>query len=126
LRGERPHRKEYTNRSQEIKRTTRHRLQRRSNDRNYWLKSMARRSFYLLCTICVLLSVRPLAAQTRTAMLEGTVRDASGAVMPGATVTVVDANTNQARTLSTNSQGFFRAPELPVGTYDVCVDFPGF
>src|SRR5438105_4692443 len=87
---------------------------------------MAHRSFYLSCTICVLLSVRPLAAQTRTAMLEATVRDASGAVMPGATVTVVDSSTNQARTFSTDSQGFFRAPELPVGTYDVRVDFPGF
>ena len=66
------------------------------------------------------------AAQTRSAVLEGTVRDCSGASISGAEVGVRDAATNQRRTLLTNDRGSFRFGDLGVGTYEIRVDHPGF
>ncbi len=60
------------------------------------------------------------------AALEGTVTDTSGAVIPGAGITLRNTSTNQTRELTTNEEGFFRAEALPVGTYEVRVDHPGF
>ena len=60
------------------------------------------------------------------ATLEGTVRDGSGAVIPGSKVTVRNALTSQPRTVTTDEQGFFRAAQLAVGTYEVRVELAGF
>ena len=60
------------------------------------------------------------------ATLEGTVRDSSGAVMPHSKVTVRNAFTNNSRAVTTDEQGFFRAEQLPVGTYEVRVEQAGF
>jgi hypothetical protein len=60
------------------------------------------------------------------ALLEGTVSDCSGAVVPGATLTVTNTLTNQTRSITTDEQGFFRASQLPVGTYEVHLVHPGF
>src|SRR5262245_26107215 len=60
------------------------------------------------------------------ATLEGTVSDSSGAVVPGAGLTVTNTLTNQVRSVTTNDQGFFRASQLPVGTYKVGLAHPGF
>lgn len=70
----------------------------------------------------------PGAAQTRatTADLAGTVRDASGGVLPGATVGVTNIETNVARTVTTTNDGRFAAPALPPGRYTVRVELAGF
>jgi hypothetical protein len=60
------------------------------------------------------------------AALEGTVRDGSGAAIPGAAVIVRNVSTNQVRDLMTNEEGTFHAESLPVGSYEVRVDQPGF
>jgi outer membrane receptor for ferrienterochelin and colicin len=60
------------------------------------------------------------------ATLEGSVRDGSGAVIPGATATLRNTLTNQSRTVTTDDQGFFRADQLGVGTYEVRLEHPGF
>src|SRR5207245_11407364 len=60
------------------------------------------------------------------ATLEGIVRDTSGAVIPNSKVTLHNPLTNQSRTVTTDEQGFFRAPELAVGTYEVRVEQTGF
>src|SRR2546427_9411597 len=52
------------------------------------------------------------------ATLEGTVRDTSGAVIPNSKVTLHNALTNQSRTVTTDEQGFFRAEQLAVSTYE--------
>ena len=68
------------------------------------------------------------AAQTSTvgATLEGVVRDASGAVVAGAEVRLSNTATNQRRTVTADQEGFFRLREVPVGTYDLRVEQPGF
>ena len=58
--------------------------------------------------------------------LEGTVVDATGAVMPGVTVTVTHQDTGVTRETVTDAQGLFRALLLPVGLYEVRAELPGF
>jgi len=60
------------------------------------------------------------------ATVEGVVRDTSGAVIPTSKVTVYNPFTNQSRTVTADEQGFFRAEQLSVGTYEVRVEQTGF
>src|SRR5438132_8130957 len=60
------------------------------------------------------------------ATLESTVRDTSGAVIPNSKVRLHSPLTNQSRTVTTDEQGFFRAEQLAVGTYEVRVEETGF
>src|SRR6187431_893312 len=77
--------------------------------------------------LCALLPL-PLRAQSQVAggEIEGTVRDESGGVLPGATVTVRNQETGVSRTTQTDETGRFRAPLLQVGTYEVTVALDGF
>jgi hypothetical protein len=62
-----------------------------------------------------------------TGAITGTVQDASGAVVPGAKVSVVSESTGQVlRQLRTDTSGAFTVALLPVGTYSVDVSAPGF
>jgi hypothetical protein len=56
----------------------------------------------------------------------GTVTDASGAVVRGATVTVRQTATGLTRTEATNDAGEYAIPQLPVGEYTLTVEQPGF
>jgi hypothetical protein len=60
------------------------------------------------------------------ASLAGTVVDSQGAVVPRASVTLVDENTKRELTLSTNDEGAFRFQSLPTGNYTLRVSSPGF
>ena len=60
-----------------------------------------------------------------TGTVGGTVTDASGAVIPGATVRVQNQGTGLERTMTTNSNGSYEFPALPVGTYRVQVRAQG-
>src|SRR5438094_3234727 len=65
-------------------------------------------------------------AQTVTGTIQGTATDSSGAVLPGATITVRHVDTGQERTLVTNSTGFYTAPFVPIGRYRVTAVLSGF
>ena len=69
------------------------------------------------------LSVR---AQVITATVLGTVKDQSGAVLPGATVTAKSENTGSVRTVVSDEAGRYRIPALPVGHYEVRAELSGF
>src|SRR6266403_1432942 len=71
------------------------------------------------------LSARAQASQV-AASLEGTVSDSSSAVIPGANITLRNTSRNLFRTVTTDDQGFFRADQLAVGTYEVRLEHPGF
>jgi Carboxypeptidase regulatory-like domain len=87
---------------------------------------MPRKVFALLLLFVVGLSLSVLTAQTPTATLQGTIRDATGAVVPEAKVTITNANTNEAIEVSTNSEGRYLRPFLPPGAYVVTVEKTGF
>jgi hypothetical protein len=66
------------------------------------------------------------AAQGTTGSISGVVTDESKAALPGATVTVKDTETGQARVLTTDEQGRYRADSLVPGKYDIVVELSGF
>ena len=61
-----------------------------------------------------------------TAQVSGTVRDQSGAVLPGVQVTATQTATGLTRTVVTDEVGFYVLPELPVGPYKLEASLPGF
>src|SRR5947199_5940675 len=67
-----------------------------------------------------------LQAQEVTGNIAGTVTDASGSVVPGATVIVTNTDTNQARTMKTGANGDYSATLLPIGHYSIAVESAGF
>src|SRR5689334_21434584 len=86
---------------------------------------MRQRFAWALGVSLLLLSAVPAFAQT-FGQITGTVTDTSGAVMPGATVTVTNTQTNQVRTGQTNSAGSYVFPNLLPGVYNVKVEIQGF
>ncbi len=68
----------------------------------------------------------PVAAQITRGAISGTVRDASGAVVPGASVTATNPATNSSRTAITDAQGFYRIPALEPASYTVRAELSGF
>jgi hypothetical protein len=75
-------------------------------------------------TVCNL--VQPAGAQETTGALQGTIKDASGAVVPGATVTVTTPALIGSKVLTTDSSGYFHFANLPPGTYTIVVSTKGF
>ncbi len=65
-------------------------------------------------------------AQTSKGIVTGTVRDATGAVIPGATVTVTSQDTGETRTTTTTSTGAYRVDAINPGLYRVRVEMAGF
>ncbi len=83
-------------------------------------------SFYLLIG-CLLLSA-PLAAQTQitTGVIQGTVMDSTGAVLPGVDVTIVNPETNLTQSRTTDTDGRFVFLQLPPGRYTATFRLSGF
>ncbi len=74
--------------------------------------------------LLALVSVVPSTAQTSktSGTLEGTISDATGGRIPGAKVSVRQIETNQTRTVYSDDEGFFRATDLLVSTYEVRIE----
>ncbi len=64
--------------------------------------------------------------QTSTSLLSGTIFDKSGAVITGASVTATNERTGTSLKQSSNAAGLYAFPSLPVGTYTITVEAPGF
>jgi outer membrane receptor protein involved in Fe transport len=76
--------------------------------------------------LVLLLWASGAAAQTTTSTIEGTVTDATGAVVPGAEVKVSGTTLAFERSVTTGADGVFRVTALPAGNYTVAVSAPGF
>jgi carboxypeptidase family protein/TonB-dependent receptor-like protein len=74
----------------------------------------------------MMLAAAPGRAQTFRGTILGTVTDATGGAVPGATVTVRNVDTGLLRNTETQGDGSYRVPELPIGIYDVTVEKTGF
>jgi Carboxypeptidase regulatory-like domain/TonB dependent receptor len=80
-----------------------------------------------LAACCLGLStVAPAQTRATTADLGGTIVDQSSAVLPGATVTAQNVETNHVRSAMTDERGHFLIPALPPGTYTVRAELQGF
>lgn len=84
-------------------------------------------SFRKACLLLLAASCcSPLLAQVSTATVTGTVSDPSGAILPGAHVTLRNKATGFTRSIDTNSDGDYTFEFVPIGTYSVEVADPGF
>ena len=79
-----------------------------------------------LLVAAVLLSSTAASAQTLYGTLVGNVVDETGLPVPGATVKITHAETNQTREAVTSSGGGYNFPNIPTGTYQVDVALTGF
>ena len=71
-------------------------------------------------------TVAPASAQSTAATISGTIKDPSGAFVPGARITITNKATREARAFLSNDSGLFVAPDVEQGVYDVTVEKGGF
>ena len=88
---------------------------------------MRRKLLSLVAAVLLFSPVPALAQIGQTATLTGTVTDATGAVLPGVTVTVAsDSLIGGVRSATTDADGSYRFPALPPGRYKVTAEIPSF
>src|SRR4051812_49094490 len=79
----------------------------------------------LLSAVVTLVSIQAR-AQVANGNISGTIKDASGAVVSGATVTATNRERGITRTMQTGPDGYYRFSSVPVGPYDVKAEMSGF
>lgn len=84
------------------------------------------RKFFILIILVLAMSSVQLLAQSANASLSGFVRDASGAFVPNATVTVESLGTHERYKATTSDSGEYHVVDLPVGDYKVSTEAAGF
>src|SRR5688572_6726791 len=87
---------------------------------------MTLRKTLLASALMLVLGTTAAVAQQQTGEIYGRATDTSGAVLPGATVTVAGPALIQPRVAVTSEAGTYRIPELPIGTYSVTFELAGF
>jgi hypothetical protein len=88
--------------------------------------SLVKRSVGILMAMALLLVFLPFAHAQTEATVSGTVQDPTGAVVPGAQVTLTNEATQDTRVVTSNGDGFFAFPSLIPGTYSVKASMKGF
>src|SRR6185295_4024143 len=94
----------------------------------YTMKTASSRAFVAIMLAAVLNAgwlpgnLNIVSAQTNFGRISGAVKDASGAVIHGARVTVSNQATGVNRTVTTDDGGFYVVTNLPVGDYSVAVE----
>jgi hypothetical protein len=79
---------------------------------------------WMLC--CMLSSALPISAQVATTSLRGTIKDPSGALVPGARITLTANATGQTLTTVANSGGQYVFPQVPPAKYTITASATGF
>jgi hypothetical protein len=89
----------------------------------------ARRTRCLITALlgfCLAAQVPPALGQQQLGALQGTITDATKAVLPGVVVSVTNTDTGAVRSTVTNSAGVYRIPSLEPGSYQVSAELQGF
>ena len=90
------------------------------------LKTMGSLFGFAVLIGVVILGTSTLEAQLTTATLSGTVTDASGGVIPGASISVLHVETGSLRSAVSDDEGRYRVPLLQPGSYEVSAELVGF
>ncbi|HEY3131264.1 MAG TPA: TonB-dependent receptor [Acidobacteriota bacterium] len=90
------------------------------------LRGFAYLAMALMISVLTWSQVQNASAQTVAGTIVGTATDASGAVLPGVTVTVTNSATGVAKVVVTNEAGAYTVPFLQPGTYSVSGELVGF
>jgi hypothetical protein len=80
----------------------------------------------MLCTALLAFAPKLIWSQMSSGTIAGTVTDESGAVVPAATITIVNEGTNATTTVTSNSDGTFVSAAMPIGVYTITVTQQGF
>lgn len=83
-------------------------------------------SFRVICALALLFLVTSPARAQFNAVVQGTVLDPAGAVVAGATVTLMDQSTQLSKQTTTSAEGFYHFSEVAPGRYTVTVEAKGF
>ena len=75
---------------------------------------------------CIFAATLPAQAQTSRGTVNGIVTEASGATLPSAAVKLINKDTNQTRSTTTNDSGLYRFDAVDPGTYELNVSATGF
>lgn len=86
------------------------------------MQPFVRALLFLLC----LLPLFPASAQEARGLISGTVRDTSGAIIPNAQVKITNTAMGTTTSITTNDAGFFQAPYLLPGAYQLTAEGSGF
>src|SRR4051812_43520542 len=84
-----------------------------------------RRNAALVGLVCLMFALAS-SGQVITGTISGTARDVSGAVIPGVTIQVQNAETGVGRSLITDERGFYTASNISPGNYEVSASLEGF
>src|SRR5262245_45307828 len=76
--------------------------------------------------IAILIAPQPAPAQVLYGSIVGHVQDSSDAAVPGASVTILNTETNQSRQTTTNEAGDYRFPTILSGAYELKISKAGF
>jgi hypothetical protein len=90
------------------------------------MRRPARRIFFILFGVLFSAVFSALYAQSNSGLVSGVVTDPSGAVVPGATVSVQNPVSQYSRTATTDKAGHFQFPNLPFNPYHLIVVMSGF
>lgn len=82
--------------------------------------------WWMRAVVCVVLLMSARTAQAQNALVAGTIKDQSGAIMPGVTLEAHNQETGLSRSVVSDDNGHFRLPALPPGTYTVTAEIAGF
>src|SRR5437762_158197 len=94
---------------------------------HFFRSRLSRRWFYTLpVALAFVLSAKPAAAQLLYGSVTGVVKDAQGSFVPGATVTIINKETNLTKETTTDSAGTFNIVNVLPGTYDIKATLQGF
>jgi hypothetical protein len=88
---------------------------------SYWKRTFLAIAVVLGIALCCCTAI----AQSGAGSIQGTVTDSTGAVIPGASIHVVNQGTNIAVDTKSNGVGFYQIPDLFTGTYVVTITSPG-
>src|SRR4051794_31557245 len=90
------------------------------------MKKLNGRHLLQIAAVSLCMTVSGLAQSTNSGDLRGTVTDATGAVIPGATVTIVNTETGVTMELTTNAAGIYDSVSIRPGHYRVTFSKGGF
>ncbi len=86
----------------------------------------ARLAALLLLIAGFVTALSPAARAQTTGAIDGIVRDTTGALVPGAKVTLINEQSKAIRTTTSNGEGYFTLEAVQANTYDLVVSLPGF
>src|SRR5437899_8929338 len=94
--------------------------------RGTWIRLRSFERFVTAIGVLIALPTCLVFARTSTATILGVVKDATGALIPGVSITIKHTDTGQTRTAISSETGDYNVPLLPVGEYEITTTMPSF